>query len=175
MTKTAERTIERPRVERPAAPDTKRRSAVALIAMVVAAALLGLGAGYLAWGTSDTDSTAPVAVGDAELTARQEQMVDLIADAEAAWQIGDGDAVAAMFTENGVLTVFGTEYAVDDGALAGYVSTGPFTSLDMLEPMLVSDNVVLSFNTYGSRGTLSDVFEFTPSGELLMTSHDIID
>ena len=165
--------IERPRVERPAVADTKRRSVITLIAVVVAM-LLGLAGGYLAWGTDDSDSTASVATGDSDLTARQEQMVDLIADAEAAWKIGDGDAAAAMFTEDGVLTVFGTEYPVEGGELARYVNSG-FASLDVLEPVLVSDNVALSFHTYGSFGTLEDVYEFTTEGELLFTSHEILD
>ncbi|MBT8239788.1 MAG: hypothetical protein KJN63_01010 [Acidimicrobiia bacterium] len=57
--------------------------------------------------------------------------------------------------------------------MAHYVNTGPFTSLDMLDPMLVNDNTMRCFHTYGGNGSLSDVFEFTPSGGLLITSHEI--
>lgn len=171
--KTAERTIERPRVERPAAPDTGRRLPLAPILAVVAL-LLGVFGGFLLWGTDDTNPTA-LATGGADLTARQEQMVDLVEDAEAAWQVGDGDAVAAMFTEDGVLTVLGRDYPVDGGALADFVDSGPFTSLDMLDPFLVSDNLMLAFHTYGAWGTLHDAFEFTTSGEVLFTSHEIVD
>jgi hypothetical protein len=172
--KTAERTIERPHVERPVASDTKRRSVITPIALVVAV-VLGLLAGFLVWGLGDTDSTAPVAAGGSELTARQEQMIDLLDDYVAAWRIGDSEAAATMFTENGVFTWLGTEYRVDDGALANVVTSLPVPTLDVLEPVLVNDTGMLHFHTVTGMGTFSNVFEFTADGELLIISHEIID
>jgi hypothetical protein len=170
--KTAERTIERPQVDRPVAPDTKRRPMIMLIGVLIALAL-GVLAGFVLWGTDDTTSTAAVAAGGTELTPRQEQMVDLVDDYGVAWRNGDSEAAAAMFTENGALTVFGTEYPVEGDALAGYISAFPQPTLDLLEPVLVSDDGMIMFHTIAGMGTFSDVFRFTADGELLIISHEI--
>lgn len=169
---TVERTIERPRVERSATPPTTRRSVFTPIA-IVAALIVGLIAGFALWGTDDTDVGDAVAAGGVELTARQEQMVDLIDDYVDAWQNGDGDAVAAMFAPEGSLTVDGTEFPVEDGQLAGYVDRTPTPGLDTLEPVLMSGNTMFNFHTLGGENTLNNVMEFTVNGELLIISHEI--
>lgn len=171
---TTERTVERPRVERaaPAEPERKHRSLMTAIAVIVAL-LLGVLAGYVLFGSDDANPDIVVA-GDDDLTARQEQMVDLLDDCEAAWQAGDGDAVEAMFTDNGVLYVFGEEYRVDDARLAEYVDTHPFPGLEIFEPVLVRNDTLLSFHRLEGMGTFYDVIEFTSDGELLMISHEIV-
>ncbi len=168
---TSERTIERPRVERIAPFDDRRRLVVTPIALVVAV-LLGVLAGFLLWGLDDTTSTAAVAVGGEDLTPRQEQMVDLINESEAAWQAGDGEAVANMFTENGILNTGTAEYHGRE-EIAGYVNSTSYPSLEVLEPVLVSNNGMLTFHRISGVGTLSEVFEFTTDGELLIISHEI--
>ncbi len=137
---------------------------------VVAAVLMGLLAGFLVWGTDDTESAAQVVAGDAELTPRQEQMVELVDDYVAAWQTGDGAAAAAMFTENGELIIFGAEVSDIEAGL----SRSPQSTLDVLEPVLVRENEMLMFHTVLGYGTLVDVIEFTATGELLMISHEIM-
>jgi len=172
--KTAERTIERPRVERISTTESGHRSAITLIA-AIAALMLGLLAGFLVWGMDETDSTAPVAAGGSELTTRQEQMVDLLDDYVEAWRTGDGEAAAALFTDNGVFTVNGTEYRVDDGGLAQVVTDLPTPALDVVEPVLLDETGMLHFHTIGGLDTDSDVYRFTAGGELLIISHEIID
>lgn len=167
--KTAERTIERPRVERAAQPETGQRSMITPMAVVIAL-LVGFLAGFLLWGLNDTNPRA-VAVGGDNLTDRQEQMVDFVDDAKAAWQQGDGDAVAAMFTEDGVMTIWGTEYR--GGEIARYVDSDIFASLEVFEPVLVSDNEMITFHTVAGFGTLNEFMEFTPEGELLIINHEI--
>ena len=152
-------TIERPRVERPAAPALKGRPIITATALV-AALLVGVLTGYLLWGTDDNTDPATVdavATGGTELTARQEQMIDLLDAYEEAWQNGDGEAVAAMFTENGMVTMLGTELPVESGVLADHVTASPATTLDVLEPHLVDGNRVFNFHTSGASGTFTNI------------------
>jgi hypothetical protein len=110
--------------------------------------------------------------GEGELTERQVQMVDLYEEAEAAWRAGDGEAVAALFTDSGYGRFLGTTYQVGDGSLERYVESGTWNSLDVLEPVLVKGNTMLNFHIYvGS--TYTNVIEFTAEGELLIVSHTI--
>lgn len=167
--KTAERTIERPHVERQDTSQGSRGSLIAAIA-AVAALMAGILLGFLIWGGDDSSSPAAVVVDGAELTARQEQMVELINEGEAAWQRGDRAAIVDMFTEDGTLTVFGTEF--EGPMIAEGVTTQP--SLDVLEPMLFDDTRVLTFHYVAGFGTLVEVFEFTETGEVLIVSHEIL-
>lgn len=167
--KAAERTIERPRVERVVETPRRRWSAVTSIAIIIALAL-GLLGGYVLRGSDDVDPTAPVTVDGSELTQRQEQMFDLIDDYVIAWQNGDGEAAAAMFHDDGHLRVYGVERSIAD-----FITATPVPSLDILEPMLVHEDTMLNFHTIAGVGTLSDVIEFTPTGELLIVRHEIID
>lgn len=170
--KTEERTIERPRVERISTTETTHRSAITPIAAIVAL-MLGLLAGFLVWGTDDTSSTAPVAVGGSELTTRQEQMVDLVDDYVEAWRAGDGEAAAALFTDDGVFTIDGTEFRVDDGGLARVVAERRTPALDVIEPVLLNDTGMLHFHTIDGMNVDSDLYRFTADGELLIISHEI--
>lgn len=165
--KTTERTIDRPRVERPHTADAKGRSLTGLLA-AVAALIVGLLVGYLLWGGDGGDPTA-LATGGDELTPRQEQMLDVVEDYEAAWQRGDRAGAAAMFTEDGILTVFGTEYEGDRIA----TGIGSVPTLDVHDPRLFEDNWMLSFHDVVGFDTLFDVMEFTEEGEVLIVSHEI--
>ena len=140
------------------------------VLVAVLALILGLVGGWFARG-SDGDAEMLLA-GEGELTARQEQMLDLMRDYEAAWQSGDGDAVAAFYTDQGFADMRGTIYRVDDGSLQGFVESTTWGSLDVLEPMLVKGDTVLSFHTY-TGGTYVNVTEFTNEGELLVVIHTV--
>jgi hypothetical protein len=155
--------------ERQNTSDANRRSLVGPLAGV-AALIVGVLIGFLLWGMGDNDSTAPVATGGAELTARQEQMVELMYDYEAAWQQGDREAIVSMFTEDGRLTIFGTEF--EGPRISSGVSTRP--SLDVLEPVVLDDSRLISFHDVSGYGTLIDVIEFTADGEVLIVSHEIL-
>ena len=150
-------------------PSGGRRTGM-LVLVAVLALILGAVGGWFARG-SDGDSAILLA-GEGDLTERQEQMVDVYEEAEAAWRAGDGEAVAALFTDNGSGRFLGATYRVDDGSLGRYVESGMWNSLDVLEPVLVKGNTMLNFHTY--RGdTYTNVVEFTAQGELLMVSHTI--
>jgi hypothetical protein len=149
----------------------RRRSVVIPTIIAVLALVIGGVAGWMLRGTDDTDIAV---AGDGDLTARQEQMVDLVRDAEQAWQAGDADGVVALFAPNGTFEAeaFGRVYRAGDGSLAGYIEAGNWTSLDVLEPMLVNGNDVLTFHNYGGQ-TYSEKFTFTTTGDLLILSHVI--
>lgn len=168
--KTPERTIERPHVERQVTSGPSQRPFVAPLA-AVATLIAGVLIGFLVWGLNDADRTAPVATGGAELTARQEQMVELYEDYEAAWQRGDREAVVAMFTEDGTLRIFGQEF--EGPRIASGVSAWP--SLDVLEPLLLDGTRMVNFHDIDGFGTPVDVVEFTETGEVLIVSHQILE
>ena len=114
--------------------------------------------------------------GDGDLTERQLDMVDFMDDYSAAWQRGDGEAVAAMYIDNGTFVTLGTEYRVDDGSLAAFVESGDWGDLEVLEPMLVRSNDVLNFHTFGVGGfNYMSSLTFTGSGDLLLINHTITD
>ena len=169
--KTMERThheVQTPEVSNRRTSGGRRTGMLVLVAVL--ALILGAVGGWFARG-SDGDPTILLA-GEGELTERQAQMVDVYEEAEAAWHAGDGEAVAALFTDDGYGRFLGSTYQVGDGGLDRYVESGAWNSLDVLEPVLVKGNTVLNFHIY--RGsTYTNVVEFTTEGELLMVSHTI--
>lgn len=169
--KTMERThheVQEPAVTNRQSSGGRRTGMLVLVAVL--ALILGAVGGWFARG-SDGDPAIMLA-GEGELAERQEQMGDLYEEAEAAWRAGDGEAVAALFTDNGYGRFLGTTYRVDDGSVEGYVESGTWNSLEVLEPVLVKGNTMLNFHTYmGS--TYTNVVEFTTEGELLIVSHTI--
>ena len=169
------KTIERTHHEVQAPEVTNRQSSGGrrtgmLVLVAVLALILGAVGGWFARG-SDGESTILLA-GEGELTERQAQMVDVYEEAEAAWHAGDGEAVAALFTDNGYGRFLGTTYQVDDGSVERYVESGTWNSLDVLEPVLVNGNTMLNFHIYAG-STYTNVIEFTAEGELLIVSHTI--
>ncbi len=174
---TTERTIERPRVERTVEPKpTTRRGALTSVVTVIVALLLGLLGGYVLRGGDDAGPEDLVIAGGDEATARQEQMAEFMDDYVDAWQRGDADALVAMYTDRGVLTIFGSEFPVEGGRLADYVRRSPEPNLELLEPVLVSGTTMLNVHRLspGSERVLLDVIDFTATGELLIVSHDIL-
>ncbi len=172
--KTMERTHQE--VQAPAVTDRhsstgRRYGAIVLVAVL--ALLLGAVGGWVARGSDGGSDSAIVLAGDGELTARQEQMVAIVEDNMDAWRRRDGDAVAAMYTDDGVGTYLGITHRVDDGGLQAYVGLGSWTSLEWIRPMLVNDNMLLSFHGYRGH-TYTNVFEFTTEGEPMIVSHTII-
>lgn len=144
-------------------------SAGLVAAMVALGMAAGLFVGFLLWGTGG-DSTDPIVAGGGELTARQEQMVDMIDDYLAAWKAGDGEAAVALFTADGTMTWGRYDYRVVDGTLASLVERMPTPSLELLEPFIVEGNTVFSYQRLlGS--TAEDIFEFTSTGDLAIRRH----
>lgn len=163
------KTLERPReaaVTATAAPHPSRR----WIAMAVVAALALAIGGVAGWMIRGDDNPALVLAGDGSLTARQEQMLDVVREGELAWRAGDADAVLALCTPDATVEVLGTVYRADDGTLAALIENGDWASLDVLEPVLVNGNEMFTFHRWGGVDR-SETFVFTSSGELLITSH----
>lgn len=168
-------TLERPQ-EETRAPITEapvqRPSRLPLTA-ILAVLALALG-GIVGWIVRGDGAGEPdiLLAGDGDISARQEQMLDVVRDRAQAWKDGDVDAVLAGFTPTGTFEAFGNVYRVDDGSLAAYVETGTWTSLEVQEPVLVRGNELFTFHRYGG-GNYSELFTFTETGELLITSHVI--
>ena len=165
---TAERTIERPRVERVRTRPDRRW----MIVTAVAALLVGLIVGMLVWGAMNPDPTA-IAAGGQDLTDRQQAMADVLDDYVIAWQAGDGEAAAALFGGNGVVEILGTELPVQDGVLASYINTNPEPELEILEPTLFTDTKAFNFHTISGFSDFANVFEFTTAGDVLIIRHVI--
>lgn len=156
-------------------PSHPRRSArTGLLVTLVAVVALVLG-GAVGWFVRGDDTSDVVLAGDGELTERQLEMVDFMNDYEAAWQRGDGDAVAAMYTPNGTFVSLGWTYRVDDGSLEAYVEGGGFGGLDVFEPALVHGNELLNFHSFPGAGVFVSSVQFNNSGDLLIVNHTITD
>lgn len=153
---------------------TRHRALTARTVLVTVLAMLAALLTGTLTGCSGGDGAGDVVLaGEGQLTDRQERIADFVAECEKAWQEGDGEAVAAMFTPDGVLTALGEEYHVADGSLATFVGMQPWSSLEVARPILVSKNVAVFFNSYG--GVLHmDIMRFTTDGDLLLISHEII-
>lgn len=148
-----------------------QRSWMIVAVIAVLALVLGGVLGYVVRG-GDTNADIVIAGGD-QMTDRQEQMIEFLDAYEAAWQANDAAQVTASFVPTGTFGALDSELRVDDGSLADYVENTSFSSLDVLRPALVRDNEMVTFHQFGGR-TYVEVLTFTPSGDLLLVSHDIV-
>lgn len=149
---------------------TRRGVSKGLVAMMVVLGMAaGLFVGFLLWG-NDGDGTDPIVAGGGELTARQEQMVEVYDDYIEAWRNGDGAAAAALFTPDGRIEFWGTEYRIDDGTLESYVDRMRAPVPRTLEPLVIEGETILGFHTLGA-STREDNMQFTRTGEVLIRSH----
>ncbi|MDH3247604.1 MAG: hypothetical protein OEQ47_01475 [Acidimicrobiia bacterium] len=156
--------------ERPAVAGTPstRRSGL-MIGMIVIGLLIGLLGGWLIFGSDDV-----VNVDGTGLTDRQTEMLELIDADFAAWQDNDVDLVLSHYTDTAAFVARGVEYRVADGGLADYVASFLLaSSMEQIGPNVVVDgNTVMSFHTFGG-SILTNVFEFTSSGEVLIARHEV--
>jgi len=141
----------------------------ALVAALVAIAMIAGGlVGFIVWGTEDD----AIVAGGGSLTARQQEMVELYHDYVEAWQEGDGEAAAEMFTEDGYISLLGTEYRRDDGSIERVIELRPVPTLETLEPAVVARNTLFNYHEYLA-GTFQNVMQFTTSGEVAIISHTL--
>lgn len=139
--------------------------------LLAAVAVLALAAGLvIGRATAPSDEPAYLAGGGA-LSDRQEQMLDVLDEVELAWRAGDAEAVAAAFVPTGSATFGDVTYRIDDGTLATYVTGGDWSSLTVLEPVLVDGNTVTFHYTVNGTHYLGSV-EFTGTGDVLAVHQD---
>lgn len=151
-----------------------RQSSRFWVVVLLAAVLSLLIGGFAGWALhGDTESGATVLAGGGQMTDRQEQFGDFLADYEQAWQSGDGDAIMAMFSPQGSFTALGETYYVADGSLAEYLDANAFPELDVLKPWLVQGDEVLSFHSV-DLGRFYEHVTLTADGEILVLSHTIL-
>lgn len=166
--KTMERTTTNEVTEKAPARAATRRTWWLLAAVAVLALAAGLVIGRA---TAPSDEPAYLAGGGA-LSDRQEQMVDVLDEVEQAWRAGDAEALSAAFVPTGSATDGNASYRIDDGALATYVTGGDWSSLTVLEPVLVDGNTVTFYYTVNGTPYLGSVV-FTGTGDVLAVHHKI--
>ena len=141
----------------------RRRVPVVLIALValVLSALIG-------WTLGRPDSEREVyVIGGGSLTERQEEMIRVADEFDAALRDGDGEALLALYVPQGLLTVPGEpDLRADDGTLAQFMQNRTRPSLVSFPPTLVMDDSVLRYGSYdGEHATL---IRFASNGDVLI-------
>lgn len=146
---------------------TRRRGWWMAVAALVILALGGLGGWWMKSTTSDNPKA--MAGGYQDLTARQQQMLDVLHRSEAALQSGDSAAFVALFTPDSVLvSPGGVTSGVD--SFANLPAGGE--KIELLDPVLFNGNIATVVVRY-PEGLATDVFEFTTTGDVLITRHTI--
>lgn len=169
--------LESPTVDAP----RRRRGWMPWVGALVIAVLLGGVGGWFVRGALDGDDVADVVVvGGSELTARQQQMIDLHRQLVAEMQANDGAGVVSLFDPAGqvVFTKSGQEYRVDDGSLQEMVDAGincyvdPSRGFAMYEPLLVDADMVVSAGMNEGVPFVA-LTEVTPYGDVRIERHEI--
>ncbi len=147
----------------------RNRSSALLVVVAAVALVLGALGGWFVRG--DDDVGTGVAIGGGELTARQEEMLDIVDGLGRAWLADDADAVVSYFAPGGVAVVLGNRMNLDE--LHAFVERGSWSGLELHEPVLVGKNSVAQFHEYGG-GELCDIYEFTTGDEPMLMRHTIV-
>lgn len=134
--------------------------------------------------TTSSTSTSSTLAGDApyvhpgsgELSARQIDMLEVLAGYGAAWKAKDGDLLATYMTEDAVVEYDEQDatYAVADGSLQTRVANGPYDTMRTFEPKMIYDNRIIHTGTVDAVGVRwVAVIRFTRSGEVLIDKETI--
>jgi hypothetical protein len=123
------------------------------------------------WGNSGDETPRAVTAQGVELSDRQQQMVDLMDDYEAAWRNGDLAAFEALVTPDFRYTEFASAgspdvYLWSDGTFQARVGGGLYAGIQVYEPYLVSGNMIAFSGDFGMV-----VVEFRPDLPLAIQSH----
>lgn len=166
------KTMERPREEVHARmTPTRARIGWGMAGFIAVLALL---LGTLgSWAIFGRDDPTAIAAGGGGLTDRQQEMVEVFEDYRTAWNTNDSARALSVMTPNAFVTFEGTVWSVEDGMLARQIDSGLYDNLTHLEPVLVERNTIASFHRDGGLEAVN-VFEFTSSGEVLITQHTIV-
>ncbi|MDY7103812.1 MAG: hypothetical protein S0880_21725 [Actinomycetota bacterium] len=157
---------------------TRRRHGLVLGLVAVLALVLGVAGGWLLLGSSDDDPSA-IRMGSGDLTARQEQLVDVAEAYNAAWHTGDPADVLAL-APNGRFEIHqggsaGTVvFTAADGTLANYVeSGGTWDEMSAPGQMIVADDLVVSPFVFDGVERVS-VFHFTSGDDPVILLHEVL-
>ena len=131
--------------------------------------------------STGTSSTSPgdapyVHPGGGELSARQIDMLEVLAGYGEAWKAKEGDLLATYMTEDAVVEYDEQDatYAVADGSLQSRVTNGPYDTMRTFEPKMVYDNRIVHTGTVEAVGVQwVAVIRFTRSGEVLIDKETI--
>ncbi|MGD2043356.1 MAG: hypothetical protein PVJ28_06860 [Acidimicrobiia bacterium] len=128
--------------------------------------------------TEPEPSTGFVAPGlDSEdLSARQQQMLEVLQEYVGAWQAKDGEAAASFMTDDAVFVYYEQDevYAVRDGSLQARISGGPYTSMRTFEPVMVYDDRIVVTGTVDAVNVRwLSVINFTQSGEVKIETETV--
>lgn len=153
-------------LEAPAEPELRSWSWLIVGLVVVALMVIAVAIGWLLRG-DDGGSDDLVVVNGAELTERQEEMLRVGEEFYAAVGEGDGDKAASLFVPRGYVETLQArgQLRIDDGSLAQRVSNAP--SVELYEPVLVFDDTLV-YTMYRTGRDMTEVMQFTPSGDVLI-------
>jgi hypothetical protein len=151
------------------AATTPRPRWVLAVVVLLALCVGAMGGWWLArW--SETEPTV-VRAGGGELSAREEQALDVVRRYQAAWLANDSAAIAASYAPGGVFVWEGESFRPDDGSLEGFVNRFDWSGImTVLDPQLVGDQMfVYRHDILGM--PYADVIEVTAEGEPLIVRH----
>jgi hypothetical protein len=139
-------------------------------ALMLFAAAIGVAAGFW-WGNSGDETPRVVTAQGVELSDRQQQMVDLMDEYEAAWRSGDVAAFEALVTTDfryieSADSDYPDVYLWSDGSFQDRVSGGLYSSIEVYEPYLVHEDLVAAGGDFGMV-----IIEFRPGMPLAIQSH----
>lgn len=154
----------------PTSAATTRRSRWVLALVALLALCVGAMAGWWLAQGSETEPTV-VRAGGGELSAREQQALDLVRRYQAAWLTNDSAAVVASYAPGGVFVWEGESFRPDDGSLEAFVGRFDWSGvMTVLEPQLVGDRMfVYRHDVLGF--PYADVVEVTAEGEPLIVRH----
>jgi hypothetical protein len=111
-----------------------------------------------------------------DLSARQQQMLEVLQEYVGAWQAKDGEAAASFMTDDAVFVYYEQDdvYAVRDGSLQARISGGPYTSMRTFEPVMVYDDRIVVTGTVDAVNVRwLSVINFTQSGEVKIETETV--
>ena len=165
--------------EHPAGETTVLQQRGARWWIVAVVGVVALAAGVLVGSRFDGEEATSdvVTVEGAELTDRQQEMVELVRAYQAAWEDLDGDAAASLMTPNAQFSMpqEGDDRVTPaDGSLQEFMAgltAGPPAGID--EPVFVAGHAVVSTQQVPARGLrVVSVYGFDDlDGEILIKSH----
>lgn len=161
---TSAMTNERPTHDTESVEPSRSRRPVVIVLVAIIALAVGAVGGLLLGQSSDDDPARAYATDGAELSEWQSDMVQMVDDFIVAGQTGDAQAMDDMFMEFATASLLGREFDGSDGSLGQLFEGANWTSVELVGPIVVSDNNAMFFTV--DRVERPNIMEFTTSGML---------